>query len=169
MLKALNSLILSPSPVLLSLVPAGIFLFLTVLGFFDWPMVVLFFFSKKSCATGGQTLRRPDSRLTCTVSEPYALSLSNPEETNTARKVWKACLLARPNSFATKIAQFWVRARMLIKYITWLRSAQPFLFPGSSKLSSCFIYLFIYFFETSQESKKKKKRRRWTKVPLSVL
>ena len=55
--------------------------------------------------------------------------------------------LARPNSFATKIAQFWARARMSIKYIAWLRSAQPFLFPGCSKLSSrFFIYFFNYFF-----------------------
>ena len=69
--KQWSPLILSPSTVLLSmsLVPARIFLFLTVLGFFDWSMVVpfsFFFFQKKSCATGGQTLRRPDSPSTCT-------------------------------------------------------------------------------------------------------
>ena len=48
---------------------------------------------------------------------------------------------------------------MSIKYIAWLRSAQPFLFLGSSKLSSrcyLFIYLFIYLFEMSLEKGKKK-------------
>ena len=42
------------------------FSFQTVVGFFDWQMVVPSFLFSKSCATGGQTLRRPDNRSTCT-------------------------------------------------------------------------------------------------------
>ena len=45
------------------------------------------------------------------------------------------------------------------KYIAWLRSAQPFLFPGSSKLSSrC--YLFIYL----KWAQRRVKKRWWTRV-----
>ena len=55
------------------------------------------------------------------------------------------------------------RARMSIKCIAWLRSAQPFLFPSSSKLSRRFSYSFLFFFLKDpklEESKKKKKMTR---------
>ena len=99
----------------------------------------------------GLTVDRLAQRTVC------ALTVE-PKETNTARKVWKACLLARPNSFETKSAQFWARARMLIKYIAWLPSVQPFLFPGSSKLSSRFFFFFLFFEMSLEESKKNEKK-----------
>ena len=71
--KQWSSLILSPSPVLLSLVPARIFLFLRVLGFFDWPMVVPFF-SKKLCnwrakPFEGLIVDRLAQRTVCTLTD----------------------------------------------------------------------------------------------------
>ena len=98
-----------------------------------------FFFQKKSCATGGQTLRRPDSRSICTASRTVG-SHCRTQEKPTLQESLESLLIGKNELFRDENCSVLsrARARMLIKYIAWLRSAQPFLFPGSSKLSSRF-------------------------------
>ena len=110
-------------------------------------LFLFFFFRKKSCATGGQTLRRPDSRSICTAHRrrSHCRTHKKPTLQEKSRKLayWQDRTLSRRKLLSSE-HEHGCRSSTLI---AWLRSAQPLLFPGgSSKLSSRLFILFIYLF-----------------------
>ena len=128
-------------------------------GFLDFSIgqwLFLFFF-RKSCATGGQTLRRLDSRSTCTANRmrSHWRTQKKPTLQEKSRKLayWQDRTLSRRKSLSYEHEQ-------------GCRSSTS---PGCDQLSpSCSPVaqteqplLFIYLFEMSQE---KSKKRWWTWV-----
>ena len=129
---------------------------------FDWPMVV-FFFSKESYATGTQTLRKPDSRSTCTAHRLRSHCCpKKPTLLEKSRKLgyWQDRNLSRENfsalSTSTDVDQVH-------------RSAQPFLFPASFAISKLEQPFFFFFEMSLEESIKKDNKMNSSLIPLSVL
>ena len=119
--------------------------FLTVLGFFDWPMVVpfffFFFFKRKVVQLAG----KPFEGLTVDrFAQRTVGSHCRTQEKPTLQESLESLLIGKNELFRDENCSVLsrARARMSIKYIAWLRSAQPFLFPDSSKLSSRFFISF---------------------------
>ena len=150
--------LLSPSPVLLShvyVLQESFSSRRTVLEFFDWPMVFFFFFvERKLC-----NWRSNPSKAWQSIdlhSAPYAPSLLASKKPTLQEKSRKLAFWQDRNlSLRT-------RARMSIKCIAWLRSAQAFLFLNvASRISraqnlSSRLFLFLFFLSL-EESKKKRK------------
>ena len=120
-----------------------------------------FFSRKKSCVTGGQTLRRPDSRSTSTAQRmrSHCRTQKKPTLQGKSRKLayGQDRTLSRRKSLSSE-HEHGCRSSAIS-----LRSAQPFLFLSSSNLSSRF-YLFIYLFIFEMSLEESKKIRRWTRV-----
>ena len=100
-----------------------------------------FFFQLAGKPFEGLTVDRLAQRTVC------ALTVEPRRNQHCKWSLESLLILARPISFATKIAQFWARAWMSIKYIVWLDQLSPSCSPVAQTEQPFFhLFLFSFFF-----------------------